>query len=249
MLDINYKVKKINIMARLIFDIETIGENFDEMDETTKLALSKWIKRESGDPDEHKRLLADLKAGMGFSPLTGQIVVIGVLDVDKDNGVIYFQAPGSDTTEFTEDNFKYKLCTEKDMLKNFWEGAKQYHEFISYNGRSFDVPFIIGRSAVNKVKITKDLMANRYGYGQKYGVSHIDLLDQLTYYGAVRKRSSLHLWCRALGIKSPKEDGINGENVAKFFKEGKYADIARYNANDLVATKKLYEIWKEYMNV
>lgn len=235
-------------MPKLVFDIETVGENFDEMDETTQKALSKWIERESDDPDEQQRLLAELKTGTGFSPLTGAIVVIGVLDVEKNSGVIYFQAPKSEIAEFTEGNFKFKPCTEKEMLHNFWEGAKEYREFISYNGRSFDVPFIIARSAVNKVKITKDLMSNRYGYGQKYGAAHTDLLDQLTYFGAVRKRGSLHLWCRALGIKSPKEDGIDGESVGRYFKEGKYEDIARYNANDLVATKELYEIWKEYMN-
>jgi len=235
-------------MPKLVFDIETIGENFDEMDKTTQNALSKWIKRESEDPDEQKRLLSELKDGTGFSPLTGQIVAIGVLDVDKDSGVIYFQAPNSKISEFEENNFKFKPCSEKEMLQKFWEGAKQYQEFISYNGRSFDVPFIIARSAVNKVKITQDLMSNRYGYGQKYGPTHIDLLDQLTYFGAVRKRSSLHLWCRALGIKSPKENGIDGEKITKFFNEGKYEEIARYNSNDLIATKKLYEIWREYMN-
>lgn len=235
-------------MARLVFDIETIGEDFDEMDKTTQTALTKWIKRETDDSDEQKRLLLDLKDGMGFSPLTGEIVVIGVFDMDQDKGVIYFQAPNESLEEFEEDNFKYKPCTEKEMLANFWEGAKHYQEFISFNGRSFDVPFIIGRSAVNKVKITKDLMSNRYASSQKYGALHVDLLDQLTYYGAVRKRGSLHLWCRALGIKSPKEGDIDGESVAKFFKEKKYKDIARYNSNDLVATKKLYEIWKEYMN-
>ena len=235
-------------MPKLVFDIETVGENFDEMDKTTQDVLTKWIGRESDEPDEQRRLLADLKNGMGFSPLTGKIVVIGVLDVEKDSGVIYFQAPNSKIEEFTRDNFKFKPCTEKTMLQNFWEGARQYREFISYNGRSFDVPFIIARSAVNKVKITKDLMGNRYGYSQKSDANHIDLLDQLTYYGAVRKRSSLHLWCRALGIKSPKEDGIDGESVSKFFNEGKYEDIARYNANDLIATKELYKIWREYMN-
>ena len=32
-------------MPKLIFDIETIGENFDELDQATQEVLTKWIKK------------------------------------------------------------------------------------------------------------------------------------------------------------------------------------------------------------
>ena len=32
-------------MPKLIFDIETIGENFDELDSATQEVLTKWIKK------------------------------------------------------------------------------------------------------------------------------------------------------------------------------------------------------------
>ncbi|MBM3256232.1 MAG: hypothetical protein FJZ04_02060 [Candidatus Moranbacteria bacterium] len=233
-------------MNELIFDIETVGEDYDAIDKTTQKGLSRWIEREAKNRGEHKKMLANLKKGLSFSPLTGKIVAIGVLDVRQDKGVVYFQAPGAKISEFKKGGFKFKPQSEKEMLVNFWSGANRYQKFITFNGRSFDVPFIIARSAVNKVKITKDLMSNRYPSSQRPDAWHIDLLDQLTYYGATA-RGSLHLWCRALGIKSPKENGLDGENVTRYFNEGRYKDIARYNANDLVATKKLYEIWKEYM--
>jgi len=236
-------------MSKLVFDIETVGEDFESMDETTQGALTKWIKKESESDREYKKMLKDLKDGLGFSPLTGQIVAIGVLDAEQDKGVVYFQSPSTVTEEFEEGNFKFKPLTERDMLASFWEGARQYQEFISFNGRGFDVPFIVARSAVNKVKISRDLMSNRYLNSQRFGVTHIDLFDQLNFYGAVRRRSSLHLWCRALGIESPKSKGIDGENVAKLFKEGKYVDIAKYNSDDLVATKKLYAAWNEFMRI
>jgi hypothetical protein len=35
--------------------------------------------------------------------------------------------------------------------------------------------------------------------------------------------------------------------VGKYFREGKYLDIARYNAGDLRATKELYEYWRDYL--
>ena len=81
-------------MAKLIFDIETIGEDFDSLDETTKKVLTNWIKKESDNEEEYEKSLEDIKNGLGFTPLTGEIVVIGVLDYDKNKGAVYFQAPG-----------------------------------------------------------------------------------------------------------------------------------------------------------
>ena len=68
-------------------------------------------------------------------------------------------------------------------------------------------------------------------------------MDQLTFYGAARFRKSLHLFCRAFGIESPKASGTTGDDVATLYKEGKYLDIARYNAGDLRATAALYKRW------
>lgn len=233
-------------MSKLIFDIETIGENFDELDETTKDVLTKWIKKESSDENEYEGALKDLKEGLGFSPLTGEIVAIGVLDCEKDKGVVYFQSPGKDAQEIEKDGIKFKPMTEKEMLENFWNGAKNYQEFISFNGRGFDVPFLMVRSAIHNIKPTKDLMSYRYLSSQKFDSKHIDLLDQLSFYGAVRKKGNLHLWSRAFGIESPKASGVTGDDVGRLFKEKKFFDIAKYNVGDLVATKKLYEYWEKY---
>ena len=75
-------------MSKLILDIETIGEDFDSLDKTTQEVLTRWIKKDAGNKEEYKTLLADLKSGLGFSPLTGEIVAIGILDYEKDKGVV-----------------------------------------------------------------------------------------------------------------------------------------------------------------
>lgn len=236
-------------MPTLIFDIETVGENFDELDKTTSETLTRWIKKESPSETEYQNALDELKNGLGFSPLTGEIAVIGVLDNEKNKSVIYFQAPGQNIREFEEGGIKYKPMAEPEMLKKFWEGAEKYDEFVSFNGRGFDVPFLLIRSAINGIKPTKDLMSNRYVSSQKFQARHIDLLDQLTFYGAVRKKGNLHLWCRAFKIKSPKDSGITGEDVGNLFKQKKFIEIAKYNVGDLQATQQLYKYWKNYLNL
>ncbi len=236
-------------MKKLIIDIETIGEDFESLDKDTEENLTRWIKRESRDEGEYKIALDDLKGGLGFSPLTGEVAVIGVLDYDKNEGAVYFQSPGKKIEDFSEEGITFKSLSEKDMLEKFWDGAKHYQYFITFNGREFDIPFLMVRSAVHNISPTKDLMRSRYLYQQNPEAIHIDLRDQLSFYGAMRKRGSLHLWTRVFGIKSPKSGGIKGEDVGGLFKEKKFKEIARYNAGDLRATRDLYEKWQEYMNI
>ncbi|MBI4099030.1 ribonuclease H-like domain-containing protein [Candidatus Parcubacteria bacterium] len=233
-------------MVRLIFDIETVGEEFNNLDPMTQEALTRWIRREADDETEYERLLQDLKDGLGFSPLTGQIVAIGAYDPDRGKGAVYFDAAGQTIEPFEQGMFSCKPMTEAEMLAAFWKGAVEYREFISFAGRSFDAPFLAIRSAIHKIRPTVDLMSNRYLSSQR-GAVHIDLQDQFTFYGAVRRKGSLHLWCRAFGIKSPKAEGVTGDDVGRLFREGKVREIARYNAGDLVATKELFEYWNNYL--
>lgn len=233
-------------MSRLVFDIETVGEDFDLLDETTQSVLTRWIKREASDEGEYEESLKELKEGLGFSPLTGEIVAIGVLDVDSDKGAVYFQAPDAGLSETEDGNIKFKPMSEKEMLEQFWNLARTCTEFISFNGRAFDAPFMMIRSAVHGVVSTRDLMEGRYTYQQR-NCRHTDLADQLSFYGATRRKGSLHLYCRAFGIKSPKAEGVSGDDVAGLFKEKRFLDIATYNVGDLVATKALYEKWEQYL--
>jgi len=233
-------------MFKLVFDIETVGVDFDSLDETTQDVLTRWIKKESVSDEDYDESLKELKEGLGFSPLTGEIIVIGVFDCDKNQGAVYFQAPGQNIKEFSEGNIKFRQMTEKEMLENFWQGARNYQEFITFNGRAFDAPFMMVRSAIHKIRPTRNLVEGRYLYQQR-DCLHIDLLDQLTFYGAVRRKGNLHLWAKAFGIQSPKAEGITGDDVGRLFREKKFLDIARYNVGDLRATRELYNFWNSYL--
>jgi DNA polymerase elongation subunit (family B) len=233
---------------KLVLDIETIGEDFDSLDHATQENLTRWIKKDSDSEDEYKLALQDLKTGLGFSALTGQIVAIGVLDYYKNEGGVYYQAPGQKNEETKEDGIAFKQMTEPEMLQKFWELATRYQVFITFNGRAFDIPFLVIRSAINGIRPTKDLMRGRYLYQNNPEALHIDLAEQLSFYGAVRRKGSLHLWSRAFGIQSPKSSGVTGDDVGPMFKKGKFLDIARYNVGDIRATRELYARWEQYLS-
>jgi DNA polymerase elongation subunit (family B) len=218
---------------KIVIDIETIGNDFESFDEMTKEYLLKY----AGTEEEIKAV----KEGLGFSPLTGEIVAIGMLNPETNRGAVYYQSPEVLQESVEEEDIEYVADTEAGILRRFWEAVKHYDQIITFNGRGFDAPFLILRSAVHKIKPTKELMPNRYN------MSHVDLLDVLTFYGSVRRKFSLHMWCRAFGIKSPKEEGVTGYEVPVLFTQQQYLTIAKYCVGDLYATKELFEYWDKFV--
>ena len=65
-------------MPRLIFDIETIGVEFESLDKTSKEFLLEFAE---SDEEEQK-----IKEELGFSPLTGEVVAIGIINPDTEKG-------------------------------------------------------------------------------------------------------------------------------------------------------------------
>lgn len=220
-------------MSSIIFDIETVGRDFESLDAPTQEYLLRYAETENEKEE--------LKERLSFYPVTAEIVTIGMLEPDSQKGFVFFQTTGNPLLPFEEDNILYETGSEKDIIQKFWNTIKRYKHFITFNGRSFDCPFIMIRSAVNKIKPTRDLMPNRYSD------THVDLLDQLSFFGASRRRFSLDMWCRAFGITSPKADGITGYEVKDLYKAGKCLEIARYCVGDLRATRELLQVWENYI--
>lgn len=233
-------------MATLIFDIETVGESWNEFDEVTQKVLTRWIDRVAKTEEDKANQYKDLKSELGFSPLTGFVVAIGLYDVERQQGAVYYTGEGNEIDERVGD-YVFKQRSEKEMLEDFWEGARSYDTFVTFNGRSFDVPFLLHRSVAHLVKPTQNLMSGRYLYQQRT-VRHVDLQEQLTFYGAMHRRPSLHLFCRAYGIKSPKGNGVSGDEVSTLYKNKQFLNIAKYNMDDVIATTALYEKWDRYLS-
>lgn len=221
-------------MSRLILDIETAGKELESLDE----AVGQYMLRGAETEEE----ISHVRESLSFYPHTGEVVAIGLLNPDTDKGAVYFQQPpGSEAVlPSEEDGLRYEAGTEADILGKFWETVKSYNTVVTFNGRGFDCPFLIVRSALYKIRPTKELMPNRYSD------EHIDLMDRLQFFGAVRKRFSLDIWCRALGIESPKGE-ITGYDVTGLFRQGRGLDIARYCGGDLRATRDLLFRWERYM--
>ncbi|HYQ87347.1 MAG TPA: ribonuclease H-like domain-containing protein [Bacteroidota bacterium] len=180
---------------------------------------------------------------LSLSPLTAQIVAIGMLNPDTMAGKVLYQSAKQEQSGPDERNIEYHAGTEEQIVRQFWDDVRHYDQFITFNGRSFDCPFLMIRSAMLSIPPTRSLMPYRYDSS-----THCDLLDQLTFYGAVR-RFNLDFYCKSFGIKSPKSEGVSGLDIGPMFREGKFKEIAQYCAGDVIATAELFRKWDAFINI
>ena len=156
------RMQVMSTTNKLVIDIETIGEDFDSLDKATKENLTRWIK---GIPIARTNIRSRSKTSKTASvfrrsPARSSRSASWI--ITKTKARVYYQAPGQKNAEVKEDGITFKQMTEEEMLRKFWELAERYQVFITFNGRAFDMPFIIIRSAINGIRPTKDLMRGRY---------------------------------------------------------------------------------------
>ena len=217
-----------------MFDIETQGFPLESFDEAQQEYLMRFAKNE----EERAEALARLS----LAPFTAQIVAIGMLNPDSNQGKVFYQAPETGPWTSEDGMAEFVPGSEEMMLTEFWKTVARYGQFITFNGRSFDCPFLMLRSAILGVKPSRNLMPYRYAANE-----HCDLLDQLTFYGAFRK-FNLDFYCKGFGIKSPKSEGVTGVDVGPLFREGRFREIAQYCLGDVRATAELYQRWHSLLS-
>ena len=226
-------------MRKIVFDIETTSFPFESLSESQQEYLLRYVEKEK-DSDIKAEKKDDAIRYMSLYPFTSKVVAIGIYDIDKEKSFVYYENDKEE--EWTGENqTQYKGLSEPEMLKSFWRIIDVADTVVTFNGRNFDVPFLMIRSAFNKIRPSKNLITNRFDTSL-----HIDLLDQLTFYGLIRK-FNLDFYCHSFGIESPKSKGISGMDVKVLYEAGRIKDIAIYCGEDIHATYQLYKIWDEYL--
>jgi len=228
-------------MRKIVLDIETCAYPFESLSESQQEYLLRYAEKET-DPGKKQKQTDQAIRYTSLYPLTAKCVAIGIYDIDKNKSFVYYESKEPEEWSSEDEQVHYKGLTEPEMLKSFWKIVKVTDQIVTFNGRNFDLPFLMMRSAMLKVKPSKNLIKSRYD--KKF---HIDLLEQFTFYGLTRK-FNLDFYCNAFGIKSPKTDEASGMEVKNLYEAGRLRDIATYCSRDIYATYQLYKIWEEYLN-
>ncbi|MFT5287767.1 MAG: DNA polymerase elongation subunit (family B) [Planctomycetota bacterium] len=213
----------------ITFDIEVAGSPWEEVDEATRGYLMQRAR------DETEREALPERTGLITG--LGKVITIGLWNIEAQRGLVLLEGDSEEQREWDKvphsDIFR---GTEKELLERFWEivGRKR-PRLVSYNGRGYDGPVLMVRSAMLGVKPSVNLLPYRYDIS-----AHCDLFDIFSFQGASRDRYSLDYWCRRFDIESPK-GGIDGSQVTRAYREGRIDDIGEYCLRDVRATAELYE--------
>lgn len=197
-------------MKKLFFDIETLPAAGENM-QLIKMFYQDALKKNGKKASESN--FNDYFRGTSFSGEFGRIFCIG----------------------YAVDNEPAQCLSgsEKEMLTKFWQIAKDADLFIGHNIMEFDFRFIYKRSVINGVKPSRDLSFARYRNNPIF-----DTMKEWEKWGSIG--ASLHKLSIALGIESPKNEGIDGSQVYDYFLAGKGDEIIKYCKRDVEATRKVY---------
>jgi 3'-5' exonuclease len=109
---------------------------------------------------------------------------------------------------------------------------------VTFNGNSFDLPVLRYRAMIHGVSAPG--LAARL-YFNRYTEDAVDLCDILSSF-APHTKASLNELSKIMGMPG-KPEGIDGNEVERYFLEGKIKEIADYCGTDVVNT---YEVWLRY---
>ena len=146
--------------------------------------------------------------------------------------------PGRERDEYPD---WVRPMSEPELLRSFWHLAYAAELVVSFNGRGFDVPYLVIRSLIHQIPARVDLLSSPYSLRP-----HCDLYRLIGHGRHGLGSTSLDVICWALGIESPK-GAMDGSMVAPTYARGDIESIASYNAADVRATAAVFRHLREQL--
>jgi DNA polymerase elongation subunit (family B) len=203
-------------MTILYFDIESIPASEDKLPLLQRLHEEKVAKEETFGLTSTPRDFDTFYRRTALNGAHGQIFCISLIK----------EVDGEITLQTT------LRGAEPAMIKSFWEYARGVHLYVGHGIRFFDIKFLIQRSIIHNITCLPINLA-------KFRDNPIyDTMEQwMCYDGTI----SLHELALALGIPSPKDQGIDGSQVYDFYLAGKLDAICDYCMRDVETERLVYK--------
>ncbi len=236
-------------MGPVIIDIETVGR-FENLDSSVQTYLVDREMRRMENAAEAGDAQENVIANLPLNPAAGTIAAIGIWLIEEERGLVMVnnesnpEAFPTKSEHYSEDTVVF-YGSEAQILSVFWNkllekagpgGRYAKYPVVTFNGRAFDGPFLMLRSAIHAIKPTRNLVGYRYNLND-----NCDLLEVFTFMGSLswQHRYNLDFWCHQFGIESPKQD-MDGSLVGEVWESGDLERLVRYSISDIKATAQLY---------
>lgn len=214
-------------MDALILDIETsAGENLPAPPEAV---LTKGIRADfkpetvERKREENKKAWAE-KAALDWR--LGQVIAVGTIYRDHEPIVTH---SGRDAEDLTE----------TEMLSGVWTYLAGHHNtrpVVGFNIRPFDLPYLIGRSAVCGVKPSRKF--NLAKFRTDLGV--VDWCDLLSNWDPSHLTGwTLDYYAKVFNLEN--QPWGDGAEISEKWKAGDYDYVLKHLSSDLLTTRELHD--------
>ncbi|MEK7460696.1 MAG: ribonuclease H-like domain-containing protein [Patescibacteria group bacterium] len=126
------------------------------------------------------------------------------------------------------------IGAEREILENFWPLALGVDRFVGHNALDFDLPFIVKRSIIQRIKPSRSISFARYRSEPIF-----DTMREWDNWSS-SPSTSLDRLAKIFGYETSKQ-GIDGSQVYDFWKAGRTQEIYDYCARDVELTRKIYK--------
>lgn len=127
-----------------------------------------------------------------------------------------------------------------EITRRFWQGWRHYGRpaFVTFNGRGYDLPVLELAAYRYGLALPEWFNVNARSFEQsrnRYNTSaHIDLMDLISNFSAVRVVGGLNLLANMIG--KPGKTGIDGSMIQDMYDEGEVEPINDYCRCDVLDT-------------
>lgn len=209
----------------LIIDIETKDWFKDEDHKQLILSENQDSRLKDADKiaDNHKKIIARA----ALSPYSGQITVVGMRHSGKPESFIY-------TLGYTDplDGYVNGFPTERELLVAVWASIAKAidngERLVTFNGKSFDLPYLFIRSLINNVSAGLDYMALIHPYNHDTHLDIKSLFDK----GSLKEIAYV--------LDSQTDNTLDGSELPELWKVDP-AKVVEKCKSDLIQTEKIYE--------
>lgn len=196
----------------VVFDLETIRD--DTMIPFLPPAKIGNLK----DPKKIKIKQDEQISKMGLNPMLNLICCAGWCDENGPNSILIENAT---------------LAEEKELLLLFWDKLSKYDQFVTFNGRSFDIRCMLLHGITHGIRPSVKIDSWRYNRG-----NHIDM--RLILSGDDKfAPGKLDFFCKKF-LGEGKMEGIDGAMVQDYWDNGLGDDIAEYNRDEV---EKMWDLF------
>jgi len=150
---------------------------------------------------------------VSLNPMTDRILCISLQNV-------LYSKP---TTFYGED--------ESKILKNFWDSMKNVTHLYGFNSDEFDIPFLIKRSLINKVRICDNFRDIKLIDLRK--IVNSFLISYIRF-----SKGTLRDWAKILDMECTTE---NGSKMKELYEKKDWEKIVAHCEEDVSVCKALYE--------